>query len=171
MEKWNWMALGVRQVLVFRACTYSNWWPFFIFWHSFPLIFQVSRRRCQWQWLGRRQCRWRRWSARRKLEYRIWKTRGRRREVWRIQVPEKGWCFQSKVYGALRILKETNPDILPVYSNPKQKPVQQQTERPKDVAEFICQEPGCGKICASSAGLKNHARKHCRDGRQTTATH
>ena len=80
-------------------------------------------------------------------------------------------AFKAKFTERFRILKETNSDILPVYSNPKQKPVQQQTERPKDAAEFICQEPGCGKICASSAGLKNHARKHCCDGRQTTATH
>ena len=91
------MALGVRQLLVFRTCTYSNWWPFNL---SFISIdFQVSRWRCQWQWLRRRQCRWRRWWARRELKHRIWKSRGR--EVRRIQVPQKGWCFQSKVYGAL----------------------------------------------------------------------
>ena len=70
-----------------------------------------------------------------------------------------------------RILKETNPDILPVYPNPKQKPVQHQAEQPKNAAEFRCQEPGCGKICSSSGGLKNHARKHLRGGRQATANH
>ena len=52
------------------------------------------------------------------LKYRIWKLRGR--EVWRIQVPEKCWC--SKVTERFRILKETNPEILPVYPNLKQKP-------------------------------------------------
>ena len=79
-------------------------------------------------------------------------------------------AFKAKFTERFRILKETNPDILPVYSNPKQKPAQQLAEQPKDAAEFTCQEPGCGKICSSSGGLKNHARKH-RRGRQTTATH
>ena len=41
----------------------------------------------------------------------IWKLRGR--EVWRIQVPEKGWC--SNFTERFRILKETKPEILPVY--------------------------------------------------------
>lgn len=159
------MALGVRQLLVFRTCTYSNWWPFNL---SFISIdFQVSRWRCQWQWLRRRQCRWRRWWARRELKHRIWKSRGQ--EVRRIQ-RRKVDAFKAKFTERFRILKETNPDILPVYSNPKQKPAQQLAEQPKDAAEFTCQEPGCGKICSSSGGLKNHARKH-RRGRQTTATH
>ena len=52
------------------------------------------------------------------LKYRIWNLR--EREVWRIQVPEKGWC--SKVTERFRVLKETNPEILPVYPNLKQKP-------------------------------------------------
>ena len=120
MEKWDWMALGVQQLLVFRARTYSNWWPFnlsFIFWF---IDFQVSRWRCQWQWFRRRQCRWRRWWARAELKYRIWKSRGR--EVWRIQAPEKGWCSQSKVYGALPNFKgneSRDPSSVP---SPKQKP-------------------------------------------------
>lgn len=82
-------------------------------------------------------------------------------------------AFKAKLTERFRILKEANPEILPVYPNPKQKPAaaQQQTEQPKDAAEFLCQEPGCGKICSSSAELKNHARKHRHDDRQTTATH
>ena len=51
---------------------------------------------------------------------------------------KKADAFKAKFTERFRILKETNPDILPVYSNPKQKPVQQQTEQPKDAAEFIC---------------------------------
>lgn len=79
--------------------------------------------------------------------------------------------LKAKFTERFRILKKTNPDILPLYSNPKQKPEEQQPEQPKDAAEFTCKEPGCGKICSSSAGLKNHARKHRRGGRQTTAVH
>ena len=77
--------------------------------------------------------------------------------------------LKAKFTERFRILKEANPEILPVYSNPKQKPGQQQAEQPKDAAEFTCQEPGCGKIRLSSGGLKNHTRNHRRDGRQTTA--
>ena len=64
-----------------------------------------------------------------------------------------------------QILEETNPvQILPVYANAKQKPsAQPQTEEPRDVPQFRCQEPGCGKICSSSGGLKNHTRTHRRD--------
>ena len=88
-------------------------------------------------------------------------------------VPEKvdALKVKAKFTERFRILKEMNPEILPVYSNPKQKPVQQQAEQPKDAAEFACQEPGCGKICSSSGGLKNHTRKYRRGGRQTTAIH
>ena len=46
-------------------------------------------------------------------KYRVWNLRGR--DVW---VTEKGWC--SRFTERFRILKETNPEILPVY--PKQKP-------------------------------------------------
>ena len=65
-------------------------------------------------------------------------------------------ALKAKLTERYRTLKETNPEILPVYTNPKQKPAQQQAEQPKDVAEFKCQEPGCGKICSSSGGLKEH---------------
>ena len=78
-------------------------------------------------------------------------------------------ALKAKFTERFRILKETNPEILPVYANPKQKPAQKPAEQPKDAAEFTYQEPGCGKICSSSGGLKNHARKHRRGGRQTTA--
>ena len=83
---------------------------------------------------------------------------------------KKDDALKAKFTERFRILKETNPEILPVYPNTKQKPAQQQAEQPKDAAEFTCQEPGCGKICSSSRGLKNHARKHRRGGRRTTAT-
>ena len=79
--------------------------------------------------------------------------------------------LKAKLTERFRLLKETNPEILPVYSNPKQKPAQQQEEQSKDAAEFTCQEPGCGRICSSAGGLKNHTRKHRRDGGQTTAIH
>ena len=39
-------------------------------------------------------------------------------EVWQSEVLEKGWCFKfTEGFG-----KETNPEILSVYPNPKQKP-------------------------------------------------
>lgn len=66
-----------------------------------------------------------------------------------------------------RILEEANPiQILPIYANANQKPpVQPRTEEPRarDVPQFRYQDPGCGKICSSSGGLKNHARTHRRD--------
>ena len=86
-------------------------------------------------------------------------------------VPEKVDALKANFTERFRILKETNPEILPVYSNPKQKPAKQLAEQPKDAAEFTCQEPGCGKICSPSGGLKNHTRKHRRGGRQATAIH
>ena len=79
-------------------------------------------------------------------------------------------ALKAKFTERFQTLKETNQAILPVYTNPKQKPAQQ-AEQPKDAAEFTCQEPGCRKICSSSGGLKNHARKHRRGGQQTTAIH
>ena len=83
--------------------------------------------------------------------------------------------IKAKFAERFRILKEKNPtQILPVYTNPKQKPpVQPRTEEPRarDVPQFRCQEPGCGKICSSSGGLKNHARTHRRDRQSLTASH
>lgn len=81
--------------------------------------------------------------------------------------------IKAKFAERFRILEERNPtQIFPVYTNPKQKPsVQPQTEEPRDVPQFRCQEPGCGKICSSSAGLKNHTRTHRRDRQSLTASH
>lgn len=66
-----------------------------------------------------------------------------------------------------RILEEGNPiQFLPIYANANQKPpVQPRTEEPRarDVPQFRYQDPGCGKMCSSSGGLKNHARTHRRD--------
>ena len=58
--------------------------------------------------------------------------------------------IKAKFAERFQILEETNPtQILPVYANAKQKPSSTpQTEEPsaRDVLQFRCQEPGCGKI-------------------------
>lgn len=70
--------------------------------------------------------------------------------------------LKVKTTERFRILKEANgTQVLPVYTNQKQKPEQPQADA-EDKQQFKCGEPGCGKICSSSAGLKNHARKHNR---------
>ena len=68
---------------------------------------------------------------------------------------KKADSLKAKSTERFRILKETNPEILPVYLNPKKKPVQKQAEQPKDAAEFTCQEPGCGKICSKPVTPEN----------------
>lgn len=160
------MALGVRQLLVFRTCTYSNWRAFVIHFHA--LISRYLAGNASDSDSGEdsadddddepeensRECESQEDEKFDESKYR-----------------KKVDVLKAKFTERFRILKKTNPDILPLYSNPKQKPEEQQPEQPKDAAEFTCKEPGCGKICSSSAGLKNHARKHRRGGRQTTAVH
>ena len=80
----------------------------------------------------------------------------------------KADSLKAKSTERFRILKETNPEILPVYPvylNPKTKTSAKTGEQPKDAAEFTCQEPGCGKICSSS---RQKTSTRCR---QKTATH
>jgi len=77
--------------------------------------------------------------------------------------------LKAKFTEHLQILKEMNLEILPVYPNPKQKPV----HKTGGVAQ------ACGRIYMSRTlmrkdlvivrKLKNHARKHRRGGQQTTA--
>ena len=61
--------------------------------------------------------------------------------------------IKAKFAERFQILEETKPtQILSVYANAKQKPsATPQTEEPsaRDVPQFRCQEPGCGKICSS----------------------
>ena len=83
--------------------------------------------------------------------------------------------IKAKFAERFQILEKTNPtQIFPVYANAKQKPSSTpQTEEPRarDLPQFRCQEPGCGRICSSSGGLKNHTRTHARDRQSLTATH
>ena len=65
--------------------------------------------------------------------------------------------IKAKLAEHLQILKEKNPtQIFPVYANAKQKPSSTpQIEEPgaRDLPQFRCLEPGCGRICSSSGGL------------------
>ena len=78
-------------------------------------------------------------------------------------------ALNAKFTERFRTLKETNPEILPVYTNPKQKPAQQQAEQPKECSRIYMSRTWMRN--SSSGGLKNHARKHRRGGQQTTAIH
>ena len=81
--------------------------------------------------------------------------------------------IKAKFAERFQILEETNPvQILPVHANAKQKrSAQPQTEEPRDVPQFRREEPGCGKICSSSGGLKNHTRTHRRNRQSLNVTH
>ena len=52
---------------------------------------------------------------------------------------------------------------MPAYSRKKDKLNVNPTEEPVK-KEFLCEIPGCDKVCASKAGLNSHMRGHKKEG-------